>query len=145
MESVGAGGLGLAFGVACCISIYSAIDAAAMRIASPVPYTVLIIGLGAALSAPVVFLRYGRCTVVAEWRANWPRIVAVGALTMLSYWLVLQAYAIARVGYAGAIREVSVVFAALIGWRWLGEGFGAARTAGALLIFTGILLIAVAG
>ena len=33
----------------------------------------------------------------------------------------------------------------VIGWRWLGEGFGRARLAGALLIFAGILAIALAG
>jgi drug/metabolite transporter (DMT)-like permease len=92
-----------------------------------------------------VLMRYSRQVVVAEWRANWPRIIMVGMLTLLAYVLVLQAYAIGRVSYAGAIREVSVVFAALVGWRWLGEGFGAARTAGAMLIFAGILVIAVAG
>ena len=69
----------------------------------------------------------------------------MGVLTQLTYLLVLQAYAIGRVGYAGAIREVSVVFAALVGWRWLGEGFGSLRTAGAALIFAGILVIALVG
>ena len=69
----------------------------------------------------------------------------VGILTLVTYALVLQAYALGRVSYAGAVREVSVVFAALVGWRWLGEGFGGWRVAGALLIFAGILVIAIAG
>jgi drug/metabolite transporter (DMT)-like permease len=37
------------------------------------------------------------------------------------------------------------VFAALVGWRWLGEGFGGWRVTGALLIFAGILVIAILG
>ena len=73
------------------------------------------------------------------------RILAVGVLILLTYAMVLAAYSAGRVGYAGAIREVSVVFAALIGWRWLGEGFGSVRLVGALLIFAGIVMIAVAG
>src|SRR5262249_61149302 len=64
---------------------------------------------------------------------------------MFAYILVLQAYRIASVSYAGAIREISVVFGALAGWRWLGEGFGLPRTIGALLIFLGILVIAAVG
>jgi drug/metabolite transporter (DMT)-like permease len=131
--------------VALCISIYSAIDGAAMRLASPVPYTVAIIGMSALMITPAVLWRYGQGAILAEWRLNWPRIAAVGLLTQVTYLLVLQAYALGRVSYAGAVREVSVVFAALIGWRWLGEGFGGLRTAGALLIFAGILVIAVAG
>jgi drug/metabolite transporter (DMT)-like permease len=140
-----AAGIAAALLVAVCISIYSAIDGAAVRFAPPGPYLTLVIALTAALTAPVVLARYGGRAVVAEWRLNWPRIVAVGVLTLLAYLLVLRAYAIARVGYTGAIRETSIVFAALAGWRWLGEEFGASRTAGAALIVAGILVIAVAG
>jgi drug/metabolite transporter (DMT)-like permease len=142
---VGAGAVLAALAGAVCISIYTALDGAAVRPASPITYTVAVIALSAALISPAVLWRYGRPAVVAEWRANWPRIVAVGVLTLLTYLLVMQAYALGRVGYAGAIREVSVVFAALVGWRWLGEGFGTLRTVGAALIFAGILVIALVG
>jgi len=138
-------GTAAALMVACCISIYSVIDGAAVRIAPPIPYTVAVIGASALMMTPVVLARYGRPVVLAEWRANWPRIVLVGILTLVTYALVLQAYTLGRVSYAGAVREISVVFAALVGWRWLGEGFGGWRVAGALLIFAGILVIAIAG
>jgi drug/metabolite transporter (DMT)-like permease len=138
-------GTAAALTVACCISIYSVIDGAAVKIAPPIPYTVAVIGASALMMTPAVLARYGRQAVVAEWRANWSRIVLVGMLTLVTYALVLQAYALGRVSYAGAVREISVVFAALVGWRWLGEGFGGWRVAGALLIFAGILVIAVAG
>jgi drug/metabolite transporter (DMT)-like permease len=134
-----------ALGVAGCISIYSAIDGAAVRQINPLPYIVLVLGLTALLLAPPILLRYGTHIVATEWRANWPRIVLVGVATMFAYIFVLQAYAISGVSYAGAIREISVVFGALAGWRWLGEGFGRIRTLGAGLIFFGILVIAVAG
>jgi drug/metabolite transporter (DMT)-like permease len=127
--------------VACCISIYSVIDGAAVRIAPPIPYTVVVIGASALMMTPAVLARYGRQAVLAEWRLNWPRIVLVGVLTLVTYALVLQAYALGRVSYAGAVREISVVFAALVGWRWLGEGFGGWRVAGALLNFDGFLVI----
>jgi len=138
-------GTAAALTVACCISIYSVIDGAAVRIAPPIPYTVAVIGASALMMTPAVLARYGRQAVVAEWRANWARIVLVGILTLVTYALVLQAYALGRVSYAGAVREISVVFAALVGWRWLGEGFGGWRVTGALLIFAGILVIAIVG
>jgi drug/metabolite transporter (DMT)-like permease len=68
-----------------------------------------------------------------------------GALTLLVYGLVLTAYTMAPLAYAGAIREVSVVFAALAGWLWLGESFGARRLAGAVTVFAGILVLATLG
>jgi drug/metabolite transporter (DMT)-like permease len=134
-----------ALGVALCISVYSAIDGAAVQIAAPITYTVFEFIASALLMAPLMLRRYRPGAIAREWRANWPRIALVGLLMMLAYGLVLLAYSRGHVSYAGAIREVSVVFAALIGWRWLGEGFGRARLAGALLIFAGILAIALAG
>jgi len=138
-------GIVLALSVAFCISIYSAIDGAAVHIVAPLPYTVLVISLSTVFITPMILVRYGGRAVVAEWRANWFRIVIVGILMLLSYMLVLQTYAIAHVSYAGAIREISVVFAAFIGWRWLGEDFGLLRVMGASVIFVGILVIAIAG
>jgi drug/metabolite transporter (DMT)-like permease len=83
--------------------------------------------------------------MVGVWRAHWKGIIGVGILMLLTYMLVLQAYAAARVSYVGAVREASIVFAALAGWLWLREGFGVVRTTGAALIFGGMLIIALAG
>ncbi len=143
--TVGVGALLAALAVAFFISIYTVIDGAAVKFADPSPYTVLVLGLSAVLTAPAVLARYGRRAMFAEWRANWPRIVIVGVLMMVTFLLVLHAYSLARVSYAGAIREISVVFAALAGWWWLDESFGLLRTIGALFIFSGILVIAIAG
>lgn len=144
-SSIAGAALGLALATACCVSIYSAIDGAAVRIVAPAPYTVLAVGLSGILITPLIFTRYGPKAVVAEIRASWWRILLAGVLSLLTYMLVLLAFSFAPVSYSGAIREISVVFAALIGWRWLGEGFGRARLLGSLLIFTGILVIALAG
>ena len=137
--------LALALGVACCISIYTAIDGAAVRHVSPLPYTVLVIALAALFITPAVVKRYGNDAIADEWRANWLRITLVGLFTLLAYILALKAYSIARVSYAGSVREISVVFAAFVGWRWLGESFGAIRLVGAMFIVVGILVIAFAG
>lgn len=143
--SLSSSGVGAALTVACLISVYSAIDGAAVRIADPIAYTVVIISLTAVVTAPIVLPRYPRRVVLGELRAHWPAIAAVGLLTMTTYILVMIAYALAPVSYAGAIREMSVIFAALAGWWWLGERFGGTRTAGATLIFSGILVIALLG
>lgn len=141
----GGGAVGGALLVALCISIYSAIDGAAVQTIPPIPYTVAVLGCSALFCAPFVGWRYERAAIATEWRANWPRIVAVGVLNLATYMLVLSAYARAPVAYAGAIREVSIIFAALIGWRWLAEAFGRMRTIGAVLIFGGIVTIAIFG
>ncbi len=137
--------LGMALGVALCISVYTTIDGAAVHRVNPLPYTVIVIALTTVIITPAVMLRYGRAAIGEEWRTNWPRILLVGIFTLLAYILALKSYTIIRVSYAGAIREVSVVFAALLGWRLLNEELGAIRLFGSALIFSGILVIALAG
>lgn len=138
-------GAGAALAVAALIALYTVIDGAAVRFVSPGPYNGLVLGLTALFLTPFVLVRYDRRTLLAEWRRHWPRILAVGALLVLSYGLVLFAYTLAPVAYAGAVREVSVVFAALAGWWWLGEPMGWQRLVGAGMIAAGIGLIALAG
>ncbi len=138
-------GVAAAFGVALCISVYSLIDGVAVRRTSAAPYTVAIILVGSLLLAPPVLLRYGARAALAELRSQTVRIVVAGALMMIAYTLVLRAYAVSPLAYAGAVREVGVVIAALAGWLWLGEGFGARRVVGAAAVFLGILTLAVYG
>lgn len=138
-------GAGAALCVALCISIYSAIDASAIRLMSPVPYTVLVLSLTCLFVTPFVLARYGYRPLIKEWRARWGRIMVVGALMQLTYILVLYAYALGRVSYVGALRELSILFATLVGWRWMGETFGAVRVIGATLVFAGIAVMTVSG
>ena len=138
-------GIVAALAVAVCISGYTVIDGKAVRFVNPLPYAILVLGSAGVLTTPIVLLRYGRPAMLREWRASWPRIVLVALLSLGTYAIVLYVYTVARVGYAGSIREVSIVFAAVAGWRFLGERFGAVRTVGAVLIFCGILSIAILG
>jgi len=55
------------------------------------------------------------------------------------------AFSIAPLSYAGAVREVSVVFGALAGWWLLNEKLGGVRVLGAFVIFAGVVLIAIYG
>lgn len=131
--------------VALCISVYSAIDAGAVRLMKPAAYNVLVLGLTGVFIAPFVVARFGFRLMMSEARASFARIVTIGVLLLLAYMLVLQAYSMARASYVGALREISVVIAAFAGWRLLGERAGLARTAGAVLIFCGVMVVALAG
>ncbi|MHB8626015.1 MAG: EamA family transporter [Aggregatilineales bacterium] len=139
------GGIGVALGVACCISVYSAIDGAATRLVPPVSYLVVVLGLTAVLNAPFVLGNHGRRAILGELRARWQTILVGGGCMMAAYLIILYVFSMARVSYVGAAREISIVFAAFVGWRWLGERFGALRLVGALLLFCGIFVIALAG
>jgi drug/metabolite transporter (DMT)-like permease len=132
----------LSLGVALMISIYSVIDGAAVKIMEPAGYTVLILALSAVFLLPMTLLQVRPAAITVLWKAEYKRIIAGGFLMVFTYLLVLWAYSFGAVSYAGAVRESSVVLAALAGWLWLGEEYGRARLAGAILIFFGILAIA---
>jgi drug/metabolite transporter (DMT)-like permease len=138
-------GIAAAAAVAVCIATYSAIDAAAVRRFPLAPYTVLVLALTALFVSPLVLVRYGAGRLMGELRQNRTRIAVVAPLMMVSYLLVLAVYTAAPVAYAGAVREVSIVFAALAGRFMLGESFAGKRVAGSVLIFLGILAIALGG
>ncbi|HVN53922.1 MAG TPA: EamA family transporter [Anaerolineaceae bacterium] len=144
-NSASAAGLGLAMLVALFISIYSAIDGAAVKRADPLVYVIVAFWLTGLFATPVVLWLYGWRAVRAQWQAHWPRASAIGVISLLAYLLVLVAYSFSPVSYVGAIREISIVFGAIAGWLWLKERFGPLRTIGAAIIFAGILTILAAG
>ncbi|HEY2980734.1 MAG TPA: EamA family transporter [Anaerolineales bacterium] len=127
------------------ISIYSFIDGFAVKHGPTVSYAIGIFTLIPILITPFVLLRYPRALLQQELSANWKRLALIAVLGVCSYILALTAYALAPLSYAGAIREVSVVFGAFAGWRLLGEKMGGARLFGAAIIFAGILMIALFG
>jgi len=61
-----------------------------------------------------------------------------GAASLAAYGIVLWAMTQAPVAAVAALRETSVLFAALIGAIWLKEGFGIPRLAGAASVVLGI-------
>jgi drug/metabolite transporter (DMT)-like permease len=138
-------GVILALFLALLISIYSTIDGAAVKNTPAFSYAVLIFFLAPVFTTPLMFRVYGWHTLSSELSLHWLRIVSVGLLTVSAYLLALAAYSMAQVSYVGAVREVSVVMGALAGWRFLGERLGGWRVAGSVIIFVGILLVAVSG
>lgn len=141
----GQAGVALALGVALCISIYSAIDGAAVRRVSALPYTAAVFGLSVVFLTPLMLWRYRLGGLLAGGRSYGPRAALVGGLMLGTYTIVLRAYAIAPVSYAGAVRESSIVVGALAGWLVFGEPFGRRRALGAAVIVAGIFTIAVWG
>jgi len=69
---------------------------------------------------------------------RWRRGLAGGAASLAAYGIVLWAMTRAPVAVVAALREVSVLFAALIGALVLKEGFGWRRMAGAASVVAGV-------
>ena len=138
-------GIATALSVALIISIYTLIDGTAVKNGPPLPYALTMFMLVPTLTTTYNVRRYGWKHFAAAW--NGPRIplIAAAALGVVAYLIALFAYSFAPLSYSGAIREVSVVIGASLGWRFLGEKMGGVRVLGAGIIFAGVLVIAMFG
>lgn len=74
-------------------------------------------------------------------RAHGVRSILGGVMATLAYTLVIWAMSLTRLAQVAALREVSVVFAALIGTLFLDEPFGRRRTACAATVAAGIVAL----
>ncbi len=122
------------------IAAYTITDGLGVRHANdPLAYAALLFVLQ---GPPMLVVALAR-RPLAAWRdtATMRRGVAAGLLSTVAYGIVLWAQTRAPLAEVAAIRETSVVFAALIGVAVLGEGFGRRRVVAAVVIATGIVLI----
>jgi drug/metabolite transporter (DMT)-like permease len=140
-------GLAVALFVALLISVYTTIDGAAVRhgTAYALPYVMTMFALVPLPISPFIVRQYGWPRLKEEWNKLGLLLCIMGALGVLSYLLAVLAFSIAPLSYSGAVREVSVVFGAFAGWWLLKEKMGAIRVIGAIVIFAGILIIAIFG
>ena len=135
-------GTGWAFATGLAIAAYSLVDKAGVARLHPLPYIGLM-ELGACLLLlPAVRARQG--ALRGEWRANWRTIVAAAVMSPGGYLLVLFAFQLSKAAYVVAGREVSIVFSALIGSLWMGEGDLRRRLAAAAVVAAGVACVALA-
>ncbi len=138
-------GIIIALAVALTISLYTLIDGTAVKRGPPLPYALTIFMFVPFLTTAYNLRRCGWEQFAAAWDGSRVRLIAAAILGVVAYLLALLAYSFAPLSYSGAIREVSVVIGAFFGWQFLQEEMGATRVLGSLVIFVGILTIALFG
>jgi drug/metabolite transporter (DMT)-like permease len=132
----------LALGVGVAIAGYTLVDDRGIRFASPLAYLELVVLLAAAPYLALAVRMRGRTAVARAARA--PRTWLAGVGVFGAYALVLAALRVAGPGPVAAVRESSVVLAAL-GAAWLGrERVGPVRLAGCAAVAGGVALLALA-
>ena len=133
--------LGLALLTGVMTSGYSLVNRAGVR-AMPVPlYAFLVFVVNVAM-VHVVFALRGSWSSPFQRGTPRGRTIIVGVLMLAAYLAVLSAMSRAPVSYVVAGREVSIVVAAVLGAVVLKERHSTARVAGAVVIFAGLVVIA---
>jgi drug/metabolite transporter (DMT)-like permease len=127
-------------------SLYTAVDKVGIRGVDPLLYTYLAMAVTTLWLTPLTLLRVGwqglrRELGVSRWAAP-----LAGLTTLAAYALVLYAMQLGTpAGYAGAVREVSVVLGAGIGVWIFRERGGPVRVVGATLVAAGVVVIGLLG
>ena len=131
---------GIAYGLltGAFIASYTVVDGYAVKVLLMSPILLDYMGnfVRMGLLLPVV-LR-DRPTARAMWLQQRKYALIVGAISPVSYVLVLYAMQTAPLSHVAPAREVSMLFAALIGGHLLGEGDRAVRLVGAACIAVGV-------
>jgi drug/metabolite transporter (DMT)-like permease len=123
------------------IALYNVADARGVRISpNPLTYIVWLFLLDALLisSAALLVRRNALAQAIAM---KWGYGVIAGALSILSFGSALYAFDLMETAKVSALRETAVVFAAMMGALFLGEGFGARRIVAALVLAAGLVLM----
>jgi drug/metabolite transporter (DMT)-like permease len=140
-RKVGLASLPYALGTGCFIGAYSVTDGIGVRLSgTPVGYTVWMCLLWGAL-APLVYmtLRDQRSLV----RGSRETMIAAGGgiVSLIAYGIVIYAMSLGAMGAVSALRETSVVFAALIGRAFLQERLSASRIISCLIVAVGAICV----
>ena len=135
-------GVLVALSVALIISLYTLIDGTAVKNGPALPYALTMFMFVPILTTTYNIRRFGWRPFLAAWKGPRVPLILAAVLGVAAYLLALIAYSFSPLSYSGAIREVSVVIGAFLGWQFLEEPMGRTRVLGSITIFVGILVIA---
>lgn len=138
-------GAGFALLTGATIALYTVVDKIAVSrvMIPPVVFDWACVVTRSALLLPFATVGGGtRAALARSWAVDRRAIVLVAVLSPLAYILVLTAMVFTPVSYVAPAREVSILFAALLGTHFLREPDAARRIAAAAAITVGIVALA---
>jgi drug/metabolite transporter (DMT)-like permease len=138
-------GILTALAVAFIISVYTFVDGRAVKSGPALPYGLSMFVMIPFVTTPYLTHHYGWNGFAKMWQSKRGYLLLGGVLGLVAYMLALFAYTFAPLSYSGAIREVSAVIGAFLGWRFLKEEMGGVRVVGAAIVFAGVMVIAIFG
>ena len=123
------------------IATYTVVDGVGVRLSgSPFGYVGWLFILSPLPLCVIAFVKRG-FEVFAFLGTHWRRGVIGGLCNFISYGIAIWALTFTAMANVSALRETSVVIAALIGSRVLGEAFGRKRLISAIAVLIGVIMI----
>jgi drug/metabolite transporter (DMT)-like permease len=130
-----------ALGTGCFIAAYSVTDGIGVRLSgAPMAYTVWMCALWGVLM-PLVYIGVRDTRSLLTMRPGFITAFFGGLVALLAYGIVIYAMSVAPMGAVSALRETSVLFAALIGYFFLDETLTVRKVLACAVIAIGIIMI----
>jgi drug/metabolite transporter (DMT)-like permease len=126
------------------VAFYSIVDKTAVGFIHPILFAFFHLFCGMCFYTPYIALTKNVAMIREEWHTGYWRVIMAGAIGFTGYSLILIAFTIERVSYIVSLRQLSVVFAVLMGSIRLKEKYTGIRLTGAVIIFAGCFLISLA-
>ena len=134
-------GIAAALVTSAMIAAYSVVDGIGIRVSgTPMGYVVWLFAAEICVAVFVIASRYSRARRIT--RRSLVLGLSGGVISGLAYALALFAKTLAPIGIVSAVRETSVIFAALIGVVWLREGPAPRRLLAASVVASGVIILA---
>jgi drug/metabolite transporter (DMT)-like permease len=124
------------------VAAYSIVDKVAVSIIHPVVFAYIYPWFSMLLFSGYLRRYKIKGEIKNEWRTNRKTILVCGFLSIFGYFLILVAFTLERVSYIVGLRQLSIVFAVLLGGYALKEKYKRVRFISASIIFMGTFLIA---
>ena len=126
------------------VACYSVVDKMAVEYIHPILFAFFHLFFGMCYYTPYIIFTKNTAKIKKEWNSGPGRIILSGVIGIVGYAMILVAFTIERVSYIVSLRQLSIVFAVLMGSHFLKEKHQGIRLTGALIIFVGGVLISLA-
>lgn len=125
-------------------AFYSVVDKKGVLEIHPVLFFYLFFAIsGLMFGVYILFLRRKKVNYLSFTRKNVHKITLAALMEFASYVLILYAFRLTDVAVVVALRQVSVVFGALLGVFILKEKYGKVRIFASLIIFIGVFMLVI--
>jgi uncharacterized membrane protein len=126
------------------VTSYSLIDKIAVSRMDPVALSYLVPWITVGFLTIYLFKTKTKGVIKKEWKVHKGSILMCGVLGIFGYFLILLAFTVERVSYIVGLRQLSIVFAVLLGGHFLNEKNILIRIISSSIIFLGCYLIIIA-
>jgi drug/metabolite transporter (DMT)-like permease len=133
--------IGFALLTAVSIALYTLADGIGARLAGTASsYIVWMFVLDGLMMLAFGMIRFPHA-MIGGIRQSWGMVIGGGALSCAAYAIAIWAMTKAPIALVAALRETSVLFAAMIGIAWLREPLIATRLVAAVLVVAGVMMV----